>query len=443
MKHIDSKVPLAPVRARAAVLLAPGLHLLGPALLLLASVLSLSGPARAQTDARRTAELNWLFGSAPTVSPPGPSSLQPEIPPPMETPVDPATYRLVPGDLFQLEVGGEANRAWRIAVGAEGKLLVPGFEALPAAGSSLEEITRRVQELLAPRYPNQPVALYLLQPGSFRVPITGLVENPGIATMRSIDRLSHALAALGGPLPGASLRRIEMRGPDGSMRTCDLVRFAHQGDLEQNPPLFPGLTIHVPPAEQFVRVSGAVRGMPGSGAVPTVPNVGSRIVETPRMLLEWREGDTIGFLIARAGGLSEDADGHLLLVRGVERRPLEMPAAAGEPVEPDDVLEVAVAERYVYVVGAVRFPGPYAHLPSMTAEDYVRLAGGPTEIGRGKGWRVRFPDGSETGKVDARTYLPPGSTVRVSERWTYRASTWLAPISGVTALLISLVALTR
>jgi hypothetical protein len=33
--------------------------------------------------------------------------------------------------------------------------------------------------------------------------------------------------------------------------------------------------------------------------------------------------------------------------------------------------------------------------------------------------------------------------VRVPERWTYRASAWLAPISGVTALLISLVALSR
>jgi protein involved in polysaccharide export with SLBB domain len=104
-------------------------------------------------------------------------------------------------------------------------------------------------------------------------------------------------------------------------------------------------------------------------------------------------------------------------------------------------LEVGVREHYVYVVGAVRFPGPYAHLPSRTAADYVRMAGGPTQIGRGGGWKIRLPDGQETDKVGAETYLPPGSTVSVPERWTHRVSTLLAPISGITALVISLVAL--
>ncbi len=93
------------------------------------------------------------------------------------------------------------------------------------------------------------------------------------------------------------------------------------------------------------------------------------------------------------------------------------------------------------MTGAVRYPGPYAYLPSLAASDYVRLAGGPTELGRGRGWRLQPADGRKSQPVDKDTYVAPGSTVNVPERWTYRVSMLLAPISGITALVISLVAL--
>jgi protein involved in polysaccharide export with SLBB domain len=159
------------------------------------------------------------------------------------------------------------------------------------------------------------------------------------------------------------------------------------------------------------------------------------------MLLEWKEGDTVGFLLTRAGGLSAEASGQILLVRDRERTVIGPAESESIAVRPGDVIEVSMRERYVYVIGAVRYPGPYAHLPSLTAADYVQLAGGPTEIGRGNGWRVRLPDGRETGEIGPETYLVAGSTVRVPERWTYRVSTLLAPISGITALVISVIAL--
>jgi protein involved in polysaccharide export with SLBB domain len=268
------------------------------------------------------------------------------------------------------------------------------------------------------------------------------VATPGVYVFHPYDRVWTAIAFSGGPLPGASLRRIVVTGPDGSRSECDLVRFALLGDLDQNPVLVQGATVNVPPARDFVRVTGAVHGLPGLDR-GIAPNPGARVPEAPNILLEWKEGDTAGFAITRAGGLSEDATGQLLLVRGSDRRVLRASGADSVALEPGDLLEVGVRERWVFVNGAVRYPGPYPYLPTLAAADYVRIAGGPTEIGRGNGWSLRLAGSSEKVPIGKASDVPPGSTIWVPERWTYKTSTLLAPISGITALIISLVALRR
>ncbi len=221
----------------------------------------------------------------------------------------------------------------------------------------------------------------------------------------------------------------------------DLVRFAVMGELDQDPLLEPGVSIQVPAARDFVLVTGAVHGLRGD--TPIVPATGSRIPELPTEQLEWREGDTARLAITRAGGLSQDADGTILLQRGSERTSFDIAATDTVRLRSGDVLEASVRVRWVYVSGAVHYPGPYPHLPSYKAADYVRLAGGPTEIGRGKGWSLRLAGSEEKREVGKERTSPPGSTINVPERWTYRTSTVLASISGVTALIISLVALTK
>jgi protein involved in polysaccharide export with SLBB domain len=390
----------------------------------------------------RSFEYDLLFPSSSVGQVPVTTVVGPEIAPPLESPIDPASYLVVPGDLLQLEVGGETDRAWRMAVSAEGKLLLPGVESIDVAGRTLAQTEVAVREKLSARFPGKPIFLHLLQPGMFRIYVTGSVATPGVQAVHGYDRAAFCIGAAGGPLPGGSLRHVSVAYPDGTEREIDLVRFALLGELDQNLQVVPGIRIHLPAARDFVHVTGAVRGLPGLDR-PIIPNVGSRIPESPRAMLEWKEGDTIGLAITRVGGLSEDATGMILLLRENERRILALSEADPMPLRPGDLIEAAVRNRWVYVTGAVRYPGPYAHLPSLSASDYVRLAGGPTELGRGHGWKILPADGGASRPVGKETYVEPGSTVNVSERWTYRVSTLLAPISGITALVISLVALRR
>jgi polysaccharide export outer membrane protein len=349
---------------------------------------------------------------------------------------------MAPGDLVELAVGGEADRTWRLAVSTEGMLLLPGSSAIDAKGKSLAELAEAVRAELAARFPGKPIRLNLLQPGAFRVPVTGQVANPGIHPLHGYDRVSAAIALAGGPVDGASIRQIAVTTADGSSRTVDLVRFALLGELDQNPILEPGMSIQVPAARDFVLVTGAVHGLRGDNRI-IVPATGSRIPEMPTVQLEWKDGDTARLALTRAGGLSQDADGTILLLRGRERMNFNVAATDTVRLQSGDVLEAAVRERWVFVSGAVHYPGPYPHLPSYMAADYVRLAGGPTEIGRGSGWTLQLTGTEEKRKVGKEAYVPPGSKINVPERLTYRTSTVLASISGVTALIISLVALTK
>lgn len=408
---------------------------MGALSVIIASILAAT-TAHAALDDLRTPEYDLIFGSSKA------RSTAPDIPAALEAPIDPTTYRLVPGDLLLLEIGGETDRSWRLAVSAEGDLLVPGAAPIHASGKVLSDVATAAREALARRYPGMPVSLHLMQLGAFRVPVTGLVTNPGVVVLHAYDRISTALVAAGGPLPGGSLRRILVRQPDGSERTCDLVRFAILGSLEENPMIAPGSSVQVPPARDYVRVTGAVRGLPGPDR-DLVPNVGSRIPENPNVLLEWKEGDTVDLALTRAGGLSEGANGDILLIRGGERRLIRAGEADSILLRSGDMIEAAMRARWVYVNGAVRFPGPYPYLPSLAAADYVRIAGGPTEIGRGSGWSLRLPETNEKVAIGKEAFVPAGATIWVPERWTYKTSTLLAPISGITALVISLVALRR
>ncbi len=144
----------------------------------IALALCLAGAAHAADGPSRGSEYDFLFPRSTSGQSLNGAALPPEIAPPLERPIDPQSYRMIPGDLLELAVGGEADRTWRLSVSAEGMLLVPGSSAIDATGKSLAELVETVRSGLAPRFPGKPISLHLLQPGAFRVPVTGQVQTP-------------------------------------------------------------------------------------------------------------------------------------------------------------------------------------------------------------------------------------------------------------------------
>jgi protein involved in polysaccharide export with SLBB domain len=419
-------------------------------LVLVVTALLLAGTAYAQSTSGSILErLQQIQGREQTTpsetTVPAPST-------PLEALVDPASYRLFSGDELHLGIWGETPRSFLLSVGPEGDLVLPGRGPLRIAGLTLNQAEEAVIAALRPSFGRARITLRLTQQAKLRIMVTGMVAKPGVYEMTGADRLSSLLELAGGVRPGGSLRRIVMRpsgdgGSDSSQpREIDMLPWLLRGDIEANPFLKPGVRIEVPTQGAAVRIRGPIfsRGALQTPVASAV-RIGDRPEEEPDLFLEMRSGDTVGLLLDQVGGVSDRATGRGRLLR--ENEParlldLSSPDDRALPLRPGDTLEVEYAMRWIFVTGAVRSPGRFPYLPGLDARSYIHLAGGPTEVGRTSGWSIEGPDGTRR-SVDHAGLVLPGSTLRVPERRSYKTSTWLSPLSTATAVVISIVALTR
>lgn len=387
------------------------------------------------------------------------------VPSPLERAVDSAVYRLIPGDRLHIGIWGENPRIHRIRVSPEGDLIIPDVGPVRVAGITLVEAETRVTSALRQFYRTETVTVRLLELGLYRIAVTGMVASPGMVELASMARLSDALEAAGGLLTGASLRRIVIRAIDdtdtsaggtaaepGAVRShdgareVDLFRWFLDGDAGSNPLLAPGLAVYVPLRNEHVRVRGPVyTRLIETEAKPRADQIPNRPPEEPESIVEWRQGDTVGRILAWQGGISERATGRAALLRqGSQPIHLDLSSEASlmTPLMPGDLLEVEYGNRWVYVVGSVRLPGRFPYFPGRTALDYVSMAGGATELGRATGWKRVLPEGRQR-DLAMDMVMEPGSTIRVPERRTHTFASLLGPLSTATAVVISVIALTR
>jgi protein involved in polysaccharide export with SLBB domain len=221
-----------------------------------------------------------------------------------------------------------------------------------------------------------------------RVTVLGAVRRPAIYEVTAGEDLRDLIRYAGGFQPEADIRRIQIdrilpppdRSPGVDRELVDVDLAALADEAGERIELHDGDVVHVfgvsPERRNRVMVTGNVR-RPG--------------------LYEWRPGLTLGEVIARAQGLTEDAYTarvhiHRLVESDSTRRmiqaPLEVDSAGG--VHADVILadrdSVVVfsrtrlrTPRYVSIAGFVKNPGTYTLSERMTVQDLILAAGGFVE----------------------------------------------------------------
>ncbi|MBI5169195.1 MAG: SLBB domain-containing protein [Candidatus Eisenbacteria bacterium] len=222
------------------------------ALCLLAALVTAPEAARAQRDepgvtgTDRAAALDATRANAPRV-----------IPVALAGPVDPALYRVGPGDQFVIQLRGPVTRTMPMEVDPEGMLLIPEVGPVHVSGSTLALARKDVVSRVRGQFRNVEVDLQLVRPRSFRVALVGQVREPGTVTVNATMRVGDLIEP-GMLLEGASRRRIALRHLDGTREECDLARLWQAGDAVRNPLLRDGDVVEVPSATEFVVAQGAV-----------------------------------------------------------------------------------------------------------------------------------------------------------------------------------------
>ncbi len=364
--------------------------------------------------------------------------------PGLEGAVDPSDYRLAPGDRLAFSIWGAIDEIVEVTVTADGALLIPSVGRLEVAGKTLAEATELARKASARAYQKTEIALSLVQPALLRIPITGQVTEPGSFEILATLRLADAIALAGGLREGADSRAIVIangagEARAGEARAFDLLAWLTDGDDRENPRLREGDRVHVPAARHTILVRGV------SSEEDRAPQAGlllDRPFASKTAGVPYRDGDRLDFVLRAAGwpGARFCAGGVWMDAPDAGRRWVPIDRAAEVEVFPGTQVEIPFCRDWIGVSGAVQRPGFYPFLPGQTAADYVGMAGGPSTVGRGSGWKRIDEQGRERALALADT-VQAGTRIWVPERRSNKFSALLAPLGTAVAVVVSLIAI--
>jgi len=368
---------------------------------------SLGAPAFAQEETGeeeyRPLESTPEIGTQPLEGPLHPL-LREELPiegQPLEGTIDPATYKLGPGDLLAVYIMGEVEDQILARVGADGVLRLRTLGIFNAGGRYYSDVREEVLNSAKDRYRTNEIELSLVQLRNFKASVGGMVWAPGTYNLTATDRAVTLISRAGGfynplspeeeekeeeekreeektltpELPKYSARNLKLIHRDGSIDIVDMLLFLRAGLPEGNPYLEDGDFLLIPPLDTNKGVIGVYGAVNYEG------------------VMEYREGDNLGRALLLAGDLTPDAiRDSVQITRFTGEKDeyftfivnLNDENALETPLCPDDRVFVRSKQDYhtryqVEVRGEVMEPGfyPVGKMGS-TVQEIIQRAGGFT-----------------------------------------------------------------
>ena len=164
-------------------------------------------------------------------------------------PVDPAPYRLQPGDVLTIVVWKETDLQTEVLIRPDGGISFPLAGDIPAAGLTTVELRTELELRVRKLIPDAVVTVSVKAPNGNRVYVIGKVNRPGdFPLLRPTDVL-QALSLAGGVTPFADTDKIRVLHRDGAQQSSTRFRYsdvARGRHLEQNVLLKSGDTVIVP-----------------------------------------------------------------------------------------------------------------------------------------------------------------------------------------------------
>lgn len=283
----------------------------------------------------------------------------------------PADYVISPGDEVALSIWGSVNADLHLSVDRSGRVNIPRVGSVLVAGIRYADLNDVLSQRVRQVFRNFQLSATLGKLRSVRIYVTGFTLHPGSYTVSSLSTIVTALMRTGGPSPAGSFRDITLMRAGKRVTTFDLYDLLLRGDKSADRVLQAEDVLQIGPLGTQVALIGSVNK-------PAV--------------FELKRGETVGDVIAMAGGLAPVADTTRLSVQHLSDRnsinvvEYQLPAQAGTVPSNGDVMKafsvVATAlaiqrqNKHIRIEGEVGAPGDYILPPNSTISDAMRLAGG-------------------------------------------------------------------
>lgn len=167
---------------------------------------------------------------------------------PLPVPV-PEDYQLHAGDVLQVVVWKEPDLQQEVLIRPDGGMTFPLVGELHAAGQTVGELTKTLEERIRKYVPEAVVTVVLKTAGGSQVFVLGKVNHPGTFPLTGPLDVMQAISLAGGSTPFADLNGIRILRRSGGHQTAIPFKYAqvqHGRHLEQNILLQSGDTVVVP-----------------------------------------------------------------------------------------------------------------------------------------------------------------------------------------------------
>jgi len=345
----------------------------------------------------------------------------------MGGPIDPATYKMGPGDQILVRIGGiSPEPIIQLVVLPEGVVNIPdvGIADLNdiTLAQSQELIISRLQNL----YPESNISVTLTSIRSFIVRLTGEVIEPGIRYANATGRVSDILEQSGGLSDWANERAIEIRHSDGTVDRFDAWKYNKQGGIENNPLLRDGDEIFVP-GSNFSQGTISVRSPVNRIGYYQYYQQESVFDFLKRNSFETINMDLQNVTVVRNGG-NDNLETHFLTLNSGDL------TLTNFYLQPNDIVILPIFETVVYVDGEVANPGSYTWIAERSASYYVSVAGRTTDASDQKEIIVTRKNEKFYGED---TIIQIGDQIHMPKKRHLVARDWLEFISPIVSIILA------
>lgn len=275
-------------------------------------------------------------------------------------------YLIGPDDEMKILIWGRVNDSLDLFVDRDGAILVPEFGPVQVAGLTFGQ-AKQVIEDHGKQITGVKIDVTMGKLRTMQVFVIGEVNQPGAYTVSAMSRVSNAIVAAGGIAKTGSLRRIEVRRGNQTLRTVDLYNLLLAGDNAGDVQLQPQDVIFVP-------VIGPVAAVAGDVKRPAIYEISGR--------------SSLGGVLRLAGGITPFGYAQRIQVERVQNHDrrvildvdLDSARTRSFPVEDGDLLKVYTVlgqqTNVVTIDGNVNRPGKYQYHPGIRLTDLINYAEG-------------------------------------------------------------------
>ncbi len=166
-------------------------------------------------------------------------------------------YLLGPGDQLTIVCRGHDNNTYMVPVDRDGRVIIPGYEPVQAAGRTFAQVRHDLQAVIAKDALSTQAYVSLAQTRQISVLVSGAVNAPGLRTLSGLNTPVDAILLSGGIRKNGSLRNIILVR-NGKRMHIDLYSVLASGDLTEVGDLTDGDRIEVPTIGATVAALGLV-----------------------------------------------------------------------------------------------------------------------------------------------------------------------------------------